>query len=232
MTPIHETIPESSVLLLGKVGSQAYGMATPESDTDYLGIFAWPTEKLLGLGKPHDSLVTHEPDVTMHEIGKWCRLAISCNPTAMEIVWLPDYEVIRPLAQELIRMREAFLSAQRVRDAYLGYATQQFRKLQGRGDGTFDSDLGKRTAKHARHLLRLCQQGTVLHTEGQLRIEVEDPQYIIDMGDKIAEGEIWLAEKNLRETEETFDRVPSALPSAPNTERIEDFLIKTRHHYF
>lgn len=52
----------------------------------------------------------------------------------MELVWLPDelYEVRTPLGDELIGIRGSFLSAQRVRDAYLGYATQQFRKLESR----------------------------------------------------------------------------------------------------
>jgi hypothetical protein len=33
-----------TVLLSGIVGSQAYGLATPDSDVDRLGMFAFPTE--------------------------------------------------------------------------------------------------------------------------------------------------------------------------------------------
>ena len=36
---------------------------------------------------------------------------------------------------------------------------QQFRKLVSRGDGSFSADTRKRTAKHARHLARLCTRG-------------------------------------------------------------------------
>jgi hypothetical protein len=121
--------------------------------------------------------VTTKPDRTLHEALKWCRLALDGNPTVQELVWLPGdlYEVCTGLGDELIGLREAFLSRKRVRDAYLGYATQQFRKLQARGDGTFGSDVRNRSEKHARHLLRLLQQGTALHRTGRLELRVEDP---------------------------------------------------------
>src|SRR3981081_1855555 len=66
-----------------------------------------------------------------------------------ELVWLPDelYEVRTPLGDELISIRSSLLSAKRVRDAFLGYPTQQFRRLENRGDGSFSADLRKRTAK-------------------------------------------------------------------------------------
>ena len=38
-----------NVLLSGIVGSTAYGLDTKDSDVDRLGVFAAPTEKLLGL---------------------------------------------------------------------------------------------------------------------------------------------------------------------------------------
>jgi hypothetical protein len=122
------------ILLAGIVGSTAYGLATPDSDIDRLGVFAAPTRSLLGLRTPRESIVTTAPDRTLHEARKWCDLALGGNPTVMELVWLPDdlYETRTPFGDELIGIRSAFLSAKRVRDAYLGYATQQFRKLERR----------------------------------------------------------------------------------------------------
>ena len=55
-------------------------------------------------------------------------------------------------------------------NAYLGYAQQQFQRLDRRGDGSFSSDTRKRTAKHARHLMRLCRQGYELYTTGRLDV--------------------------------------------------------------
>lgn len=234
MMKLPNNISSSQILLLGKVGSQAYGLATGESDTDYLGVFAWPTEKILGLGKPHDSIVTHEPDTTLHEIRKWCGLAIGCNPTVMELVWLPDemYERTTPLGQELRTIRKSFLSAQRVKDAYLGYATQQFVRLVTRADGSFSSDTRKRTSKHARHLARLCWQGLTLHRTGELQVKLDDPEFFRDFGEQVADGNLDVAKKYLSETSKEFYENSSPLPDQPNTEEIEDLLIRIRRFYF
>ncbi|MGI3201610.1 DNA polymerase beta superfamily protein [Streptomyces sp. GLT-R25] len=151
----------SNILLSGIVGSTAYGLAHEGSDVDRLGMFAAPTDDLHGLHPPKESHVTTKPDSTLHEAAKWCRLALRGNPTVTELVWLPDelYEVRTPLGDELIGIRTTLLSAKRVRDAYLGYATQQFKRLYDRGDSSLSADTRKRRAKHARHLRRLCHQG-------------------------------------------------------------------------
>lgn len=89
-----------NVLLSGIVGSTAYGLAKPGSDIDRLGLFAADTTAFHGLHGPAESHVTTNPDRTLHEAAKWCRLALGGNPTVMELVWLPDdlYEVRTPWA--------------------------------------------------------------------------------------------------------------------------------------
>ena len=143
-SPTSPTSPDElgTVLLAGIVGSTAYGLAGPQSDVDRLGIFAAPTIALLGLDAPTQSRVTTRPDVTQHEAGKAARLLLTANPTVTELLWLPEnlYETRTPLGAELIDIRSAFLSAQRVRDAYLGYASQQLRRLVNREDSSLPSD--------------------------------------------------------------------------------------------
>lgn len=172
------------MLLSGVVGSTAYGLAGPGSDIDRLGVFAAPTVALHGLNMPDESAVSSKPDATFHEARKYCALALGGNPTVSELMWLDSHEVSTPLGEELIGIRSAFLSAKRTRDAYLGYAAQQFRKLEARGDGSFSADTRKRTAKHARHLLRLCAQGYELYATGRLRIRLDDPQRFLDFGER------------------------------------------------
>ncbi|MGW3152756.1 nucleotidyltransferase domain-containing protein [Streptomyces sp. NPDC001089] len=221
------------VLLSGIVGSTAYGLARPGSDVDRLGIYAVPTEQLHGLHPPIQSHVFNDPDRTIHEAAKWCRLALGGNPTVMELVWLPEdlYEVRTPLGDELIGLRSSFLSAKRVRDAYLGYATQQFRRLETRGDGSFSADTRKRTAKHARHLKRLCHQGLELYTTGRLTIEVEDPQAYHDFGDQVA-ADSEAARPLLAEYEAAFDANQSVLPDRPDEAAVEAWLLRVRAHFY
>lgn len=167
-----------TVILEAIVGSTAYGLATPESDIDKLGVFVLPTAEFSRLALPKDSdfsRVQHEPDVTHQELGKFCRLALQCNPTILELLWVPErlLTVMSEDGRQLRQRREWFLDPKKVHDAYMGYAVSQFKRLSERGD--FGADMRKRTEKHARHLLRLMHQGYTLYTTGNLPIVLEDP---------------------------------------------------------
>jgi len=223
-----------NVLLSGIVGSTAYGLAGPDSDIDRLGVFATPTASLHGLTPPDESIVSSKPDVTFHEARKFAVLVMGGNPTASEIMWLPCdlYEIRNPLGDELISLRYAFTSAKRCRDAYLGYSTQQFRKLEARGDGSFSADLRKRTAKHARHLYRLCHQGLQLYTTGTLEIRLNNPQQFLDFGEQVAGGNIDLARQLMARYEAAFDEGPSVLPDEPNKAAVEDWLLRVRAAHY
>lgn len=221
-----------NILLRGVVGSTAYGLAGPDSDVDRLGLFAYDTIDLLGLNEPQASIVSHEPDITLHEAAKYAKLAMACNPTVLELMWLEDYEVVNPLGAELIDIRSAFLSRKRVRDAYLGYATQQFRRLEMRQDGSFSADTRKRTAKHARHLMRLCHQGLVLYATGRLVIKLEDPEGFRRFGDDVADGDTALGAAMLRSYEERFNAMTSVLPDEPQKNPVEAWLKQVRRHYW
>lgn len=223
-----------NILLSGIVGSTAYGLDREGSDVDRLGVFAAPTQDFHGLHRPKESVVQKDPDTTLHEAAKWCRLALHGNSTVAELVWLPDhlYEVRTELGQGLIDIRESFLCAPRVRDAYLGYATQQFARIKTRGDGSFSSDTRKRTAKHARHLMRLCHQGYILYTTGQLQIRVENPEKYFEFGEDVADTRtdhgIKRAERFLEDMSSRFDAVASPLPDRPHEEVVEKWLRRVR----
>lgn len=218
------------VLLAGIVGSTAYGLAGPGSDVDLLGVFAAPTVAFHGLHPPRESVVTTAPDSTLHEAAKWCRLALGGNPTATELVWLPDdlYEIRTEHGNRLIAIRSAFLSAPRVRAAYLGYAGQQFRKLASRTDGTFSADTRRRTAKHARHLARLLFQGRTLYATGELPIRLDDPTFFLDFGERVAAGGLAEAQSLLAEAEQAFDTIRTPLPSEPDEATMEQWLLDVR----
>jgi predicted nucleotidyltransferase len=218
------------ILLQGIVGSTAYGLAGPDSDVDRLGVFAWPTRRLFDLDEPKDSWVTHDPDVTLHEAAKYARLALRGNPTVMELMHLDEYEIRTPLGADLIAIREAFLSAKRTHDAYLGYATQQFRRLLDRG--RFGSDIpDRRTAKHARHLMRLVDQGYELYTTGRLRIRLEDPQRYLDFGEQVA-ADPQTAVPFMAAAEERFASARTVLPDEPRTGVVQAWLNRVRAAHY
>ncbi|WP_051830164.1 MULTISPECIES: DNA polymerase beta superfamily protein [Streptomyces] len=223
-------LPVGTVLLAGIVGSTAYGFAHAGSDIDRLGLFATPTEELHGLHRPAESHVTIEPDLTLHEAAKWCRLALGCNPTASELVWLPDdlYETRTPLGDELIGIRAAFLSAPAVRKAYLGYADQQFRKLLTRDRA--EPAARRRAAKHARHLVRLVEQAVRLHETGRNLIRLPDPEHVREFGERIADRPA-VAESLLADAADRLDR-PGVLPTAPDPRPVEAWLRRVRAAHY
>jgi predicted nucleotidyltransferase len=223
-----------NVLLSGIVGSTAYGLAGPQSDVDRLGVFAVPTAELHGLYGPAESIVEHDPDVTLHEAAKFCRLALSCNPTAMELLWLPNdlYDVRTPLGDELIAIRSTFLSAPRVRDAFLGYAEQQFTRLTNKeASRTGGRWADRRTAKHARHLLRLINQGLGLYETGVLTIRLADPQRYLEFGERVA-ADPQTARPVLEDAKARFATAATVLPDTPDDEPADGWLRRVRAFYY
>lgn len=226
-----------TILLSGINGSTAYGLATPESDIDRIGCYAAPTEEFHGLHLPIGKKATwtnpagSKPDFTYHEAAKLCNLLLSCNPTVTELLWLESYEEIDTEGRKLIDIRETFLYADGVRNAYLGYATQQFGRIKSRGDGSFSADTRKRTAKHARHLRRLLEQGIELHQTGHLTIRLSTDKAAVcrTFGERVAEGDLELARRAIKYAEETFDH-KGVLPSAPSEEDAEDWLRYVRRY--
>ncbi|WP_042395766.1 nucleotidyltransferase domain-containing protein [Streptacidiphilus carbonis] len=214
-----------NVLLAGVVGSTAYGLAHEGSDVDVLGMFAAPTVELFGLHGPQESVVRTNPDSTFHEARKAVRLILSSNPTASEILWLDRYDTRTALGDELIALRGSLLSERGVRNAYLGYATQQFRKLLTR-----DPAQHARAAKHARHLVRLLRQAEELHTTGQLTVRLSDPDEVRRLGEWIAE-QPERAQPLLARAESVLDG-PGVLPVAPDEAAADAWLRRVRRAFY
>ena len=228
---------EPYIILKGLVGSRLYGFATEESDYDYRGVFVAPTEEMLSLRKPKDTLVCHEggfvaagagdADVTVYEVEKFIRLAAGANPTILELLFLPDYEILEPEGQLLVRFREAFLS-NRVRETYGGYVHQQVRKLRAHEGDYFESKVRNRYAKHARHIVRLLDQGIQLVETGELDPVVgeEKRELLYSMGDQTLEFIEQYVEDKIRQ----MDHGKSCLTDEPDYDKINGVLLSIRRN--
>lgn len=222
------------VVLLGVVGSTAYGLANEHSDRDRLGVFATDPEQLFGLDPQsvvQRTVTATDPDVAVHELVKFATLALRANPTILELLWCTDYEVCDDVGASLVAHRDAFLSAGKVRDAYAGYAMSQAKRLAERsanGNTGFSSTLRNRTAKHARHCMRLLLNGAELLTSGTLTLDVSAHRDRI-----VAAGDLAVTDPSafaaMFDTElANFQELPSVLPPAADRERVADLVVEAR----
>jgi predicted nucleotidyltransferase len=206
------------IILSGVVGSTAFGLARAGSDIDRLGIFVRPTQDFFQIGgHGKDTLVTTAPDSALHEVGKYVSLALKCNPTIMDLMYLPEYEVCTTMGEWLVNIREDFLSEKYVRSAYGGYAIGQIKRIK---QEMANDQRHARIAKHARHCYRLLEQGRELLETGSLTVRVSDPDayWSFDV------METWVIDRMFVKAFERFEAAKSVLPQAPRTERLQVFI--------
>jgi hypothetical protein len=180
----HPIVP-GIVILRSVLGSQAYGMATPNSDYDRQGVFVTSRKELTGLRPPAETISVTDPDYTFHEVGKFIGLALKCNPTILEQLYVESPEIMTDAGWMLRLRRGWFLSKPRIVGSFGGYAMDQINRLQRRGDGSFSSDTRKRREKHARHCFRLLWQGKELLETGEMAVRL--PRDKVDLLFKIGE---------------------------------------------
>lgn len=208
---------DNRTILEAIVGSQAYGLATPTSDEDRLGVFLAPSQAFWGMGEVKETTVEKAPlpDRTMHELGKFCRLALKGNPTVNELLWLdPEQYVTRTReGQELIDLREAFLS-QRTLHAYFGYIVGQIDRFEREGEVN---------RKLVRHAMRLTLQLGDLLDFGTITPRLADYQIKLV---RAAEEDPDLVKGALRSVEKAPTN--GGLPAEPDYDLVQDWLLQKR----
>ena len=101
------------------------------------------------------------------ELQKFLVMALRANPNILECLYSPVVEKTTPLADELLGIRQGFLS-QMIFQTFNGYALSQFKKIE--------QDLRNKCevrSKHAMHLLRLLITGTATLREARVPERVE-----------------------------------------------------------
>lgn len=131
------------------VGSQAYGLSHEESDVDRRGIYLPPADLQWSLYGVPEQIENPASEEVYWELQKFLVLALKANPNVLECLYTPLVETKSQLAEELLNMRDAFLS-RLVYQTYNGYVLSQFKKLEQDWRAT-----GEIKWKHAMHLIRL-----------------------------------------------------------------------------
>lgn len=205
------------------IGSRAYGLEDDRSDTDRRGIYLPPAELHWSLYGVPEQLENEETQEAYWEVQKFIVLALKANPNVLECLYSPIVELATPLAEELLAMREAFLS-KLVFQTYSGYVASQFKKMQ-----TDIRNQGKVKWKHVMHLIRLLISGIDVLREGKVTVEVGEAREQLLA---IKRGEIAFAEADSwrKSLQVDFERAfqETALPERPDYARANEFLIRAR----
>lgn len=162
-----------TVLLQGIGGSVAHGLAGPDSDVDRYGVYAAPTlDLVVPFSEDHPRAIhVEDSDGTLWEAGHFITLLATCNPSVMQLLWLPEnlYEVMTPYGRWLIDLRTDVLNAEDIRDRYAGMVREQMRRL-------INEKRQPQAAKLVRHGLRMAEEAKTLLRTGRLVVGLPEPE--------------------------------------------------------
>lgn len=257
------TLPTGFVELLRvEVGSTAHGIGVGDDDLDQMGVCIEPPEYTIG-GKSyrgqagfeqfefrtawqrHGIVSTrHQPqpksepgdlDLNIYSLRKWCRMALSGNPTTLLLLYSPKVAVETAQGTRLRALHDAFRS-RHVGTAYARYLDRQRARLigtKGQKDvnrpelvESFGYDV-----KYAAHVIRLGVQGCEYLQTGQLSVPMREADR--DLVRAVRRGSIpfadvvRMADELERHLHRLIGSVNLQLPPEPDTARVQRFLVDT-----
>ncbi|MBI2927959.1 MAG: nucleotidyltransferase domain-containing protein [Verrucomicrobia bacterium] len=214
---------EECVIYRCVMGSRAYGLDTDDSDIDRRGVYLAPTELQWSLFGAPEQFEDHAAQSCYWELQKFLLMALKANPNILECLYSPLVEKVTPLGEELLALRERFLS-QMIFQTFNGYAMSQFKKLE--------QDIrnhGEVRWKHAMHLLRLLLTGAATLREARVpvRVEVHRDRLLAVKRGELPWPEVDTWRKELHRDFEAALAV-TQLPERPDYEAANRFLLRAR----
>lgn len=133
---------QKNLILKFRSGSHAYGTNTPESDSDYIGVFIPDEPYILGnktceqvqiRTNPSDSgrqNTKEDSDTVIYSLPKFIKLLTANNPTILETLYYPENCVLfaNEYGKELLANKDLFPST-KIKWTYLGYSFEQKKAL-------------------------------------------------------------------------------------------------------
>ena len=261
-------IAERGTILRVQVGSGVHGTSmSGQDDRDEMGVCLEPPQFVTGLARVpagtdacgqtvrfeqyERHTVWDRPgglanrsgagdlDVIVYSARKWCRLALSGNPTVLLPLFVPDDEAIirTPAGAELVANADRFVS-RLAGERFLGYLQSQRAAMTGEvGAHTNRAELvavhGYDT-KYAMHALRLGIQGVELMRTGRITLPVPEPD--LRHLRSIRRGEVSLpdviaAVEDVRARLMTLTKAPS-VPDVPDRAWVDRWLHAAHLEYW
>lgn len=196
------------------IGSQAHGLAGPESDADYRSVYVMPTADLFRVGFRYQGtrMTKETADETAWEIGLFLSLALECYPLVLETFLAPVVSADE-WGRELRDLFPSVWSARQAYEAFMTYAANQRKKFLDKKDGR----PAKYAAAYVRVLYNLCE----LLDRGTFTVRIAETEVGADLarlkagqvrpGEVIDMGEHWAGVATQRLAACTHRAVPAAV---------------------
>lgn len=218
------------VILKIRTGSHLYGTAVDGSDEDIAGVFMPSFDNVMGLQKEEivnlstkkssEERKNTEEDVdcTLFEFRRFCRLAMSCSPNIVEMLFVNDGNVISitEMGTYLCGVAPMFLH-KGIKDKFVGYALSQQRKIEK------ENNLSN--MKYGMHLIRLLYEGIELLETGNIVFPLKQASLLSDIRrGKYDKKDIILMSEDLIEVlRDAYNK--TTLPEKPDFNMINSFVI-------
>ncbi|MES2133104.1 MAG: nucleotidyltransferase domain-containing protein [Bacteroidota bacterium] len=159
---IQEVKQHNTLLLECISGSRAYGLHTPQSDTDLKGVFLLPKHKFYGL--EYEEQANNETnDEVYYELRRFVDLLVKNNPNILELLNTPaDSVKFRHPVMDLLKP-ELFLS-KLCKQTFAGYAQSQIKKAKG-----LNKKIVNPVDKERKSIVDFCH---VIHHQGSITLSV------------------------------------------------------------
>ena len=249
----------TNTLYLTKMGSQAYGVSTDNSDYDVYGlamprlgqIFPHLDGCIPGFGRqtpPFNSFQQHhvkhpnedvEYDFNIFGIVKYFEKCMDCSPNMIDSLFTPDNMVIHiTRVGQMVREKRHLFLCKKAWHSFKGYAHGQLHKMGGKNPEAGSKRQKLRETygfdiKYAYHVYRnLSQVGQIL-TEGDLDLQEPGRREVMK---EIRRGE-W-NEQDIRdwfsENEKSMEQlyIDSKLPNTPREEEIKQLLVNCLEEHY
>lgn len=137
---IRPTVEPNKMIAAAISGSHAWGLATPESDIDVRGIYAWPLQRAVAMYTGSDTIErvglgeSANVDSQFYEAKKACHMLASSNGNLVQLLLSPAQISLTTAGGELRDIADNLYKTKRLAEYYRGYATsQRKRAAQNRG---------------------------------------------------------------------------------------------------
>jgi predicted nucleotidyltransferase len=246
LTPFALDNRTGKYILVGQVGSKAYGTDTPESDDDWMGVALAPMSHYIGLRNWEndgtlkiDRKETLNAELTAYELKKFLRLMIAYNPNVVPLLYLreTDYELIDPAGHLLITQRKKFES-KRACKTLIGYAEGQIKGVINCNTGKLGRKRKELVAKYgydtkfAAHTIRILNMAIEFFDTGELNVyRTWDRDTLMEIRNGEWKLEEWLSYTKYRVEVARQAESRTSLPDQPDMDFINDLCMHLIEFY-